>query len=133
MAIDGRINVDALFHDSDGTASLKVVSLASSVGYTTGKVVHVTGTAGTSGVTINFGTYRNAAGSLVTLATPLRLAFAWSGSERRTLNDGGDDAWKLISSNGEVTVTQMADSEPIPMLAQGSGTGTYTVVMWGSN
>jgi hypothetical protein len=44
MAIDGRINVDVLFHDTDGTTSLKVVSLEDSTAYTTGKVAIVTGT-----------------------------------------------------------------------------------------
>jgi hypothetical protein len=75
--------------------------------------------------------YRNAAGTLVSLGSPLKLAFSWSGSSRRTLNDGGDDAWRLISSNGEVAVTQMADSEPVPMLTAGAGTGTYTLILWG--
>jgi hypothetical protein len=53
MAIDGRINVDVLFHDTDGTASLKVVSLEDSTAYTTGQVAIVTGTCGTTAVTIN--------------------------------------------------------------------------------
>jgi hypothetical protein len=44
MAIDGRINVDVLFHDTDGTTSLKVVSLEDSTAYTTGQVAIVTGT-----------------------------------------------------------------------------------------
>jgi len=131
MSIDGRITVDALFHDTSGTARLKVLSLQSVTGYASGEAVAITGTAGTSSVSINFGTYRNAAGTLVSLGSPLKLAFSWSGSSRRILADGGDDAWKLISSNGEVAVTQMADSEPVPMLTAGAGTGTYTLILWG--
>jgi len=131
MSIDGRINVDCLFHDRSGTARLKVLSLRSGSRFTTGEAVFVTGTAGTAGVTIGFGGYRDASGTIVELNSPLRLAFSWSGSSRRVLNDGGDDAWRLVSSNGEVAVTQMADSEPIPMLAAGTGTGTYSVIMWG--
>ena len=133
MSIDGRINVDCLFHDRTGTARMKVLSLRSATPYTAGEVVFVTGSAGTAGVSINFGNYRNASGSLVSLNSPLRLAFAWSGSSRRTLNDGGDEAWKLISSNGEIAVTQMADSEPVPMLTAGAGTGTYMIIMWGTD
>lgn len=131
MSIDGRINVDCLFHDRAGDARIKVLSLRSGDHYSSGEVVIVTGTAGTAGVSIAFNNYRDASGSLVSLNSPLRLAFSWSGSSRRVLNDGGDDAWRLISSNGEVAVTQMADSEPIPMLAAGAGTGAYTLLMWG--
>ena len=47
MSIDGRISVDALFHDRSGER-LKVLSLASSTGYTTGKAIVVTGTASTA-------------------------------------------------------------------------------------
>lgn len=131
MSINGRINVDALFHDRSGDDRLKVVSLRSGTPYTSGEVVYVTGTAGTAGVSIAFSNYRNAAGSLVELNSPLRLAFSWSGTSRRVLNDGGDDAWRLVSSNNELAVTQMQDSEPLPMLQQGGGTGTYTLIMWG--
>jgi hypothetical protein len=67
MAIDGRINVDVLFHDTDGTTSLKVVSLEDSTAYTTGKVAIVTGTVGTTEVSVSIspGTYRDASGAIV--------------------------------------------------------------------
>lgn len=65
MAIDGRINVDVLFHDTDGTASLKVVSLEGSTSHTSGKVAIVTGTCGTSQQSISTASYRDAAGQEV--------------------------------------------------------------------
>ena len=52
MSLEGRINVDVLFHDKDGTASLKVTSLQDSRAYTTGKVAVITGTLGTASSTI---------------------------------------------------------------------------------
>jgi hypothetical protein len=52
MSIDGRITVDALFHDTSGSR-LKVLSLESSTGYASGKVVRMTATAGTADVIWN--------------------------------------------------------------------------------
>jgi hypothetical protein len=78
MAIDGRINVDVLFHDTDGTTSLKVVSLEDSTAYTTGKVAIVTGTVGTTEVSVSIspGTYRDASGAIVNFTSVSRFAFA---------------------------------------------------------
>jgi hypothetical protein len=78
MAIDGRINVDVLFHDTDGTTSLKVVSLEDSTAYTTGKVAIVTGTCGTTEVSVSIspGTYRDASGAIVNFTSVSRFAFA---------------------------------------------------------
>lgn len=132
MSIDGRITVDALFHDrSDADSRIKIIALQSSTGYASGEIVHVTGTAGTSAQTLAYNAYRNAAGNLVSLTSQLRIAFSWSGSSRRILYDSGADAWKLHSSNGEVAVTQMPDLDPILSLSSGVGTGTYSIVMWG--
>ena len=82
MGLDGRINIDVLFHDTDGTTSLKVVSLEDSTAYTTGKVAFVTGTCNTTGVTLNpyssspvLNNYRDAEGQLVRFTTVDRLAF----------------------------------------------------------
>jgi hypothetical protein len=131
MSINGRINVDALFHDRSGDTRLKVLSLHSGTPYTAGKVVYVTGTAGTSIAYISFSGYRNAAGDIVELNTPTRLAFAWSGSSPRALTDTGDEQFRVISSNNQVAVTQLGITEPVPALDGGAGTGTYTIIMWG--
>lgn len=131
MTIEGRINVDCLFHDRSGSERIKVLSLRSGSRFTSGDVVLVTGTAGTAAVSIAFNNYRDAAGNIVTLNSPFRLAFSWSGSSRRVLSDSGENAWRLISSQSEVAVTQLADSAPLPVLTQGAGTGTYSILMWG--
>ena len=131
MSLDGRINVDCLFHDRSGSERLKIASLRSGTRYTSGEVVIVTGTADWTGGSIEFGGYRNASGSLVELNAPLRLAFVWSGSDRRELNDIGDQTFRLISSNNAVALTQLQDTEPVLSLSSGDGTGTYTVLMWG--
>lgn len=97
MSLDGRINVDCLFHDRSGTARLKVLSLRSSDRYTTGEAIIVTGTAGTAGISLTFNGYRNAAGNLVSLGSPSVLAFSWSGSSQRALVDVGDEQFRVSS------------------------------------
>jgi hypothetical protein len=86
MAIDGRINVDVLFHDTDGTTSLKVVSLEDSTAYTTGQVAIVTGTCGTATVTINVQRLlptKTLQGNASTLTLPTRVAFSATGRQSR--------------------------------------------------
>ena len=136
MSIDGRITVDALFHDRSGQR-LKVLSLASSTGYTTGKVVFVTATAGYSaGITWN--NYRNAAGQLVALNDPAAVAFSWSGSTYRTLSDSVNSNVRIMSKDGQVTFGLLnPNEEPGFELTAAEGdtatTGTYTIIMWGAD
>jgi hypothetical protein len=133
MSIDGRITVDALFHDKDGTASLKVVSLAAASTYTTEKVVLVQKTAGTGSVTINYGAYRDASGNIVTISSPKRMAFAWSGATMAVLTDNTDDKFKVSSRNGEISVTSFdpSDTSSISPRFIAGETGTYTFVLVG--
>jgi hypothetical protein len=133
MSIEGRITVDALFHDRSGDDRLKVLSLASSKGYTTGAVAFVTGTAGTASRYIEWAGYRNAAGELVEISNPYAISFAWSGSAMRTLNDAGSGDFRLMSRNGEAAICTLAGSQPVLQLATapGGGTGTYSVLIWG--
>lgn len=134
MPIDGRINVDVLFHDTDGTTSLKVVSLEDSTAYTTGKVAIVTGTVGTAGVVIQTQptTYKDASGGAVSFSTVSRIAFAASG-KRCSFNY--DNAVRVDSNNGQVAVTLVdilggdtASVEPDVT----AGTASYTLVMYGT-
>lgn len=135
MAIDGRINVDVLFHDTDGTASLKVVSLEDSTSYTTGKVAVVSGTVGTSGVTISTvpvsPAYRDATGAVVSFANVSRIAF--QASRDCTATDG-DDASSRVRSRGSVVLTDWAYAgstiEVGPLFT--SGTASYTLVLYGT-
>jgi hypothetical protein len=134
MAIDGRINVDVLFHDTDGTASLKVVSLEDSTAYTTGQVAIVTGTCGTATVTINVPptAYKDAAGNASTLTLPTRVAFSATGSNLVKLTDA--NFLSLQSKAGSVSVSEMFagdDNLSIAVVAT-SGTASYTLVLYGT-
>jgi hypothetical protein len=132
MAIDGRINVDVLFHDTDGTASLKVVSLEDATTYTAGKVAIVAGTCGTTAVTIatSPSVYRNASGSLVSFSTIERVAFAATPSATVDVYQrigGGDNV--ITSRNGQAAVV---DTPGVTFVYTTAGTASYTLVLYGT-
>jgi hypothetical protein len=137
MSIEGRINIDCLFHDKEGTSSLKVLSLASSTAYTTGKVIMVTGTAAASrGITWN--NYRDSSGAIVSLADPAAIAFSWSGTTFRDLRDSTNSGFILKSKGNQVAFSLIDPGlEPgIELTAPNetdTTTGTYTIIMWGAN
>ena len=129
MSIEGRINIDVLFHDKDGTTSLKVVSLQDSKEYTSGSFAFVSGTCGTSAVGINLGPtpYRNAAGDLVTIGVQ-RVALRASGNGAYVTQDNG--SVRLFSQLGRVSVTDIDEQEFIRVSSAG-GTVSYEIAMWG--
>jgi hypothetical protein len=133
MSIDGRITVDALFHDRSGER-LKLLSLASSTGYTTGKAIVVTGTASTAGRTITHASYRDASGEFALLGNPAHIAFSWSGASLAKLADIDTEQFRVCSKGGVVAVTQFSTAtEPTIQVLPESGTGTYTIIMWGAD
>ena len=132
MAIDGRINVDVLFHDTDGTTSLKVVSLEDSAAYTTGKVAIVTGTVGTTEVSVSIspGTYRDASGAIVNFTSVSRFAFV--------ATPGGiafqeGDIGKVVSLDGQLAITSSNSASADDFLvSSAAGTASYTIVIYGT-
>lgn len=130
MAIDGRINVDVLFHDTDGTTSLKVVSLEDSTAYTTGKVAIVTGTVGTSEIQILSTTtgYRAANGQLVSITTPVRFAFAADNSSQCVQSAGAN----LVSSGNRVGIAECIGTDFNLQVIGTAGTASYTLVIYGT-
>ena len=131
MAIDGRINVDVLFHDTDGTASLKVVSLENGTNYSTGKVAVVTGTVGTAQVTINTSpsTYRDSSGALISFSSISRFAFAASAA---SICQGTSQDELLRSDAGRVGVTDASNPSGFSVAKLTAGTAAYTLVIYGS-
>jgi hypothetical protein len=131
MSIEGRISIDALFHDKDGTASLKVVSLQDSRAYTTGKVAYWSATCGTTSVTLSFGptTYRNASGNLVSVAPGGlgRIAFQATGNGGVLSQANG--SLHLISTEGGACVSNIDEQESVSIAAF-DGTTRYTVIVW---
>jgi hypothetical protein len=134
MAINGRINVDVLFHDTDGTTSLKVVSLEDSTEYTTGKVAIVTGTVGTAAVVVQTQptTYKNAAGEFVSFSNVSRIAFAATG-KRLNCSDVNDTFIDSVDGYVATTLVSLPGGDTLAVSPDvTAGTGSYTLVMYGT-
>lgn len=149
MAINGTISVSALFHDTDGTTAINVVSLRSANEYTTGKVAIITGTAGTAAVSlgnIKSTTYRSASGELISFSEIDRVAFRFVGTERRTCTvtsqfDGDDYGSLYLVSNNNISISDINKAGLAPEAEAGyatsidsaalGSTGTYTIVIYG--
>jgi hypothetical protein len=133
MSIEGRINVDVLFHDKDGTASLKVVSLQDSRAYTSGKVAIVSGTCGTSAVTIQVAptAYRDSSGVLVSFFEIQRFVIK-SGTSGLVVNNPS----VRVDANGLSVVSNATgdfdDPAQLPTVRTQAGTSSYTIAMYGT-
>jgi len=132
MTLDGRVNVDVLFHDVNGTSAIKVVTLNNSQEFPDGKVAVITGTAGTAGITfgsIGQTTYRNAAGQAVLMDSVERVIFTWSGDFQRAIYDYGDNQFYMQSVGGVPAVTCYPAFIPAIEMSAGVGTGTYKIIL----
>lgn len=132
MALDGRINVDVLFHDTDGTTSLKVVSLEDATSYTTGKVAVVSGTAGTSEVSIAYSSlgYKNASGDPVAFSLVRRVAI--KASRDFFLQETAGAPGVSVKQN-EVSLLSIGGGTGIELQPEyTSGTAAYTIVIYGT-
>jgi hypothetical protein len=132
MSLDGRINVDVLFHDKNGTSAIKVVTLNNSQEFPEGKVAVITGTAGTARVDLGYTgqtSYRNAAGETVLMDSVERIVFSWSGAFPRSLDDYVDMQFFMKSVNGIPAVTHYPAFMPCLEVGAGVGTGTYKIIL----
>jgi len=137
MAIDGRITCDVLFHDTDGTASLKVVSLEDSTEYTSGKVAIVTGTCGTTEVTVDAApsSYSDASGSTVSFSSVSRVVLSASPHARAFQEGVSSDAPRLFSAGGQPACCNTDPSEQNDaswFVQTTAGTASYTIVLYGT-
>lgn len=129
MSVEGRITVDALFHDIDGTASLKVLSLESSMSFDGGVVAVVSGTAGTATAAVSTASYCNAAGQTVTLSAATRLAFV---SDNEAHCQAAGNRPSLFTSGGQVAATKMPAGTALVVFTT-AGTATYRLLLWGES
>ena len=140
MTIEGRINIDCLFHDKDGTSSLKVVSLQDSKEYTTGKVAIVSGTVGTTAVTFvaqddgsPTSTYRDASGALVSFSEITSVAVKATTANRPLLFGDSGGPSSIVIRGSEVLAypcsVSAGDNVSVRSL---SGTATYTIILYGT-
>jgi len=132
MSIEGRITVDALFHDKDGTASLKVLSLDKSTAYSTGKVAVYTGVLGTNSVSINpaSGGYRDASGSVVSISSLSRFAFV--AGKRCVIEVASENTLLWAEANQAVVSNTEQGVDQLTITPNAAGTATYTLVLYGT-
>jgi hypothetical protein len=134
MSLEGRISVDVLFHDKDGTASLKVVSLQDSKAYATGKVAVITGTLGTASSTISHtGSFRGADGEYVSITSVNYAVFRFDGTggsfKRLAIGNA------TIRSNDSIVSASCVggdDTGQFTISGNSGSTGTYAVVLYGT-
>jgi hypothetical protein len=137
MSLEGRIAIDVGFTDSGsstGVQSVKRIALTSTDAYTAGKVVVAAGTMTTAGAQIDFSpsTFRDASGSLVSLASVSRYAFACS---RRARILDGSSSMTVVSDADRVAVCEAGNTAATlvslsPLFT--SGTASYSLVVYGT-
>ena len=140
MSIEGRINIDVMFHDRSGTASLKIVSLQDSKEYTTGKVAIVSGTVGTTEVIFPTSatdgaasTYRDASGGLVSLLTLSRVVVKATAQNRPlVLRDQGADVSMNVPAEEVLVYPIEASPNNGVAVSSPSGTASYTIILYGT-
>jgi hypothetical protein len=144
VSIEGRISVDAVFHDKDGDESLKIVSLGGSEEPTADGefplvIAHVTGSVGAGGPFVIFDssvattTYRNAAGQFVSFAGGYVDGVAFSYSGTATLVGFVEEIYEVMritSRGGRVAVNQGRQFYP-KFRIETEDAGTYQLVVWG--
>jgi hypothetical protein len=137
MSVEGRINVDVLFHDTDGTNAINVVTLAKSDGYSSGKVAIVTGVCGMTPtyLAVQPTSYRGPDGQYVSFSTVDRIAF--SSEYKCRLNNEEEYGETLITGNGAVSVTDIStfsDSLNVQKIfdINEPSTSSYTLVIYGT-
>ena len=130
MTIAGRLSVDALVHDTTGSTALKALSLESSESVTSGKVAIVTGTCGTSAVSISVApsVYVDSAGSAVTFGTVTRVVLQGTAALKFTSSSvtaySGTTQCAAFALSGHTTAAVN--------VAAVTGTATYTIMLVGT-
>jgi hypothetical protein len=130
MSIEGRINVDCLFHDTDGTNSINVLTLQDSTEYTTGKVISVTATVAAGTSTIPLNQYRDATGNLVTINPNVMVFRASNSGAVFQTDDNGAFTTRFVIRPNQVSVVPINSSLPVQIVS--FDTGTYTIILHGT-
>ena len=139
MSVEGRIDINVLFHDKNGQR-LKVVSLNDSKEYTTGKVAIVSGTIGTTAVTFAssdsgdpVSTYRDASGALVSLSSFTKVVVKATTQNRPLVFTDLSTSSESDVPAEEVLVYPCNISAPDGVSVRAfSATASYTIILYGT-
>ena len=136
--MNGRIIVDSQFTDtasSTGVSSTKAVALQTSNEYTSGKVAVVSGTCGTSAVTITLASpgYTAASGSAVSFSSVSRVVFSATGATLVRCVGGATGKPLVMSRAEQGAVSEVGSTETSLQVSVDAtaGTSSYTLVMYG--
>lgn len=130
VSIEGRINVDVLFHDK-ATDAMKVVSLNDSRTYTSGKVASISGVIGegSPNVSLDPTDYRDATGVLVSFAY-ITYIVAKSNSGDIVVSDGVNS---VTVPSGEVASFPVSvDAVSGGILIYGDTGSAFTLILCGT-
>jgi len=134
MAVRGKLAVDIQFADTTAAgvvSSVKTLSLQDASEYTTGSVLTVTGTAGTSAVTIPVSpsAYKDSTGSVVSLASIGWFAFRSSvGAECSEITGDGS----CSSIGNQVAISSANGGTSGLTVSTFTGTAQFTLVVYGT-
>ena len=133
MSIDGRFQIDVLFHDTDGASSMKILSMDSGETVTSGKVALVTGTIGTATLTFSRQpiAYTAADGGTVSFSFVERVALQASPHVELTTAPSKT----YFASGNRVGVYELTGSERTAStfsVRTTTGTATYSLLVYGS-
>lgn len=140
MSVSGVTSISLTYNDSTAASAKSVtqaISLAEDADMASGVVAVVTGTVGTSVVSIAFDptTYRDADGNLVSFTgtnTPTRIAFQASGNNAVRLYDTDLGIISLYSKNDIVAMSTWGGGSSVDSglsLQGSSGTASYAIVI----
>ena len=133
MSILGKFAIDVQFTDSTadgGVRSLKTVALQHATEYDTGRIAVLTGTCGTSAVTVAVAptTYKDSTGSAVSFSSVSRAAFSADAAGRVKCDGSGD--WTLYSRAGQIAVSEAFETASFS-ISTTAGTSAWTLVLYG--
>ncbi len=138
MSIRGTVIVDTTCTDSataSGVETVKTIAIQTSDEYTSGKVAVVSGTCGTSAVTITLSApgYTAASGTAVSFSNVSRLVFSATGTALVKCVGGATGKPLVLSRAEQGAVSEVGATETSLQISVDAtaGTASYTLVMYG--
>lgn len=133
MSVEGRVIVDALFYDRDGSVSLNVVSLNRATTVSGGKISVAEGVASTQPSLVDGSGYRNASGELVVFYEHDLFVVSATGGIAVTSVAAGDALNVVSVTNGCSVLQNPAGGGSDGLyVSTFSGTARYSIMFVGS-
>lgn len=136
MSVEGRIVVDALFHDKAGTSAVNVVSITSAKSYLSGKVAIVTGTVAGSTlqhfIPVAPSTYRDSNGSFVSFSEINHIVAKASDALLTVYAPNVSVMLRPEDAPASVPVVFRTEDDDSIWIESDAGSCSYTILMYGS-